>query len=111
MLLGVFAITQDGEATGPPPTLFFQLVVSKDGVIDGTFYDQAAESSQQIEGAVDGESQRAAWVGKDKQWPIVETGISNLTEDAAPALAHFEDGTIQQVLLVRVDDPEGENNQ
>ena len=31
--LGVFALTQDGEASGSPPTLFMQLVVSKEGMI------------------------------------------------------------------------------
>ena len=37
----------------------------------------------------------------------METGISNLTEEASPALVHFEDGQTQQVLLVRMEDPEG----
>jgi hypothetical protein len=105
--LGVFAITQDGEASGPPPTMFFQLAVNKAGVIAGMFFDQTNDESMEIEGAVDKKTQRTAWVGKGKQWPIVETGISNLTEEASPALVHFEDGQSQQVLLVRVEEPEG----
>ena len=44
MQLGVFAITQDGEATGPPPTMFLQLAVSKTGVIAGMFYDQTTDT-------------------------------------------------------------------
>jgi hypothetical protein len=108
MSLGVFAITQDGEAEGPPPTMFLQLAVNKTGVIAGTFSDQSNDQSMEIEGAVDKESQRAAWVGKGKQWPIMETGIASLTEDAAPALVHFEDGQTQQVLLVRMEEPKGE---
>lgn len=110
MSLGVFAITQDGEADGPPPTMFVQMVVSKTGIIAGTFYDQTSDQSMEIEGAIDGESQRAAWVGVGKERPIMETGISGLTEDAAPALIHFEDGTTEQVLLVRLEDPEGSSN-
>ena len=105
MQLGVFAVTQDGEAKGPPPTMFVQLAVSKTGIIAGTFFDQTTEESMEVEGAVDKKSQRTAWVGKGKQWPVMETGISNLTEDAAPALVHFEDGQTQQVLLVRVEEP------
>ena len=31
MPLGVFAITQDGEASGPEPTLYLQLAISKQG--------------------------------------------------------------------------------
>ncbi len=33
MPLGVFALTQDGQASGPDPTLFLQLAISKEGVI------------------------------------------------------------------------------
>jgi len=35
----------------------------------------------------------------------METGVLNLTKDIAPALVHFEDGTTQQRLLVRLDEP------
>jgi len=108
MQLGVFAITQDGEADGPPPTMFVQLAVSKAGVITGMFFNQTTEKSVEIEGAVDQESQRTAWVGKGKKWPIMETGIANLTEEASPALVHFENGQTQQVLLVRVEDPKAD---
>jgi hypothetical protein len=108
MQLGVYAITQDGEASGAPPTMFLQLAVSKTGVIAGMFFDQTSDESMEIEGAIDKKSQRTAWVGKGMKWPIMETGISNLTEEAAPALVHFEDGQTQQVLLVRLDDPKGE---
>jgi hypothetical protein len=110
MQLGVFALTQDGEASGPPPTMFVQLAVSKSGVIAGTFFDEASDKTIEIEGAVDKETQRTAWVGKGRQWPIMETGIANLTEEASPALVHFEDGQTQQILLVRLDEPEGSAN-
>ena len=107
MSLGVFAVTQDGEKTGPPPTLFFQLAVNKQGVISGTLQNTATEKSQSIEGMVDQESQRAAWGIVDKKWPIMESGISDLTEDTTPVLLHFEDGQTQQWLLVRLEDPKG----
>jgi hypothetical protein len=35
----------------------------------------------------------------------METGIFNLTKETAPALVHFADGTTQQWLLVRMDEP------
>jgi hypothetical protein len=108
MQLGVYAITQDDEVAGPPPTMFLQLAVSRAGVMAGMFFDQTSDESMETEGAIDKKSQRTAWVGKGQQWPIMETGISNLTEEAAPALVHFEDGQTQQVLLVRLEDPKGE---
>jgi hypothetical protein len=110
MPLGVFAITQDGQATGAAPTMFLQLVVSKDGMIAGTWGNKATDTNTPIEGMVDKKSQRAAWVPSGKKRPIMETGVLNLTKDMAPALVHFEDGTTQQRLLVRLDEPkEGAN--
>jgi hypothetical protein len=106
--LGVFAMTQDGEATGPPPTIYLQLTVSKEGVIAGTVTNTETEEVQAIEGLVDKKTQRIAWVRQGKESPIMETGISNLTKDEAPALLHFADGQTQQCLLVRLEEPEGE---
>ena len=103
--LGVFALTQDGQASGPDPTLFLQLAISKEGVINGTFNNSATNQTQTIEGMVDKKSQRAAWTVAGKSRPIMETGIANLTTDTGPALVHFADGSTQQCLLVRLEEP------
>ncbi len=66
------------------------------------------EQTQSIEGMVDQESQRAAWVIGDRNTPILETGISNLTQNEASVLVHFENGQTQQWLMVRIDNPEAE---
>lgn len=105
MSLGVFALTQDGQASGPPPTLYMQLVISKQGVLQGTLNNTLTGESQTLEGMVDAKSQRAAWGITGKERPIIECGISNLTQDSAPALMHFADGQTQQWLLVRLPDP------
>jgi hypothetical protein len=105
MPLGVFAVTQDDQATGPDPTLFVQLAVNKNAVISGTFQNMATGETQSLEGAIDRTSQRAAWGVQGKQWPIVETGLSNLTDDTVPILVHFADGQTQQWLLVRLEEP------
>lgn len=106
MPLGVFALTPDGQGTGPDPTLFLQLAVSKDGVISGSLHNSATNSTQTVEGVVDKKSQRCAWNVIGKNRPIMETGISNLTQDTAPALLHFADGQTQQWLMVRLEEPE-----
>jgi hypothetical protein len=105
MSLGVFALTPDGQASGPDPSLFVQLAVSKEGLISGTVHNSATNSTQSIEGMADKESQRAAWTVAGKTRPIMETGIVNLTEDTAPALVHFADGSTQQWLMVRLEEP------
>jgi hypothetical protein len=105
MPLGVFALTPDGQASGPDPSLFLQLAISKEGVISGTLNNSATNSTQTIEGMADKATQRVAWTVAGKTRPIMETGISNLTEDTAPALVHFADGQSQQWLMVRLEEP------
>ncbi len=105
MPLGVFALTPDGQASGPDPSLFLQLAISKEGIISGTLNNSATNSTQTIEGMADKATQRVAWTAAGKTRPIMETGISNLTEDTAPALVHFADGQTQQWLMVRLEEP------
>jgi hypothetical protein len=105
MPLGVFALTQDGEASGPSPSVFVQLAISKEGAITGTVHNTATNSTQTIEGMADKDSQRCAWSVVGKSRPIMETGIVNLTEDTAPVLVHFADGQTQQWLMVRLEEP------
>lgn len=105
MPLGVFSLSPDGEPTGAEPMMFLQLAVSKQGVLSGTFQNTTNDTAMEIEGMVDKETQRAAWVPKGKKAPIMETGISNLTQDTTAALVHFADGSAQQWLMVRLDKP------
>jgi hypothetical protein len=105
MSLGVFAMTSDGQPVGVEPTMYLQLAVSKQGIINGTFQNTATNSIQAIEGMVDKQTQRAAWTVVGKSRPLMETGIGNLTQDTTPALIHFADGTTQQWLLVRMEKP------
>lgn len=104
MSLGVFAIVPDSNA-GDDPTMFLQLAVSKEGVIAGTLQNTVTGTTKNVEGMVDKETQRAAWVEVGQARPIMETGIGNLTQDTATTLVHYADGTTQQWLLVRMDAP------
>ena len=106
MSLGLFAITQDGEESGPPPTLFVQLAINKQGIVGGTFQNTATDKSQPVEGMIDQKSQRTAFVIEGKSWPIMETGVYNLTENESGALLHFAGGESQQWTMVRLDEQE-----
>jgi hypothetical protein len=108
MPLGIFAMTADGQESTADPTMFLQLAVSKEGIISGTFQNTVSGTTKSIEGMVDKQSQRAAWTELGQTRPIMETGISNLTQDTAPVLVHYADGTTQQWLLVRLDQPPAE---
>jgi hypothetical protein len=86
--------------------MYLQLAVSKQGMISGTYQNTATNTTDAVEGMVDKQSQRAAWTAQGKTRPLMETGIVNLTQESAPALVHFADGTTQQWLLVRLDKPQ-----
>ncbi|WP_182870906.1 hypothetical protein [Stieleria mannarensis] len=103
--LGVFALTIDG-GSAEDATLFLQLAVTKEGIIAGTFQNTSTDEAFEVEGTVDQESQRAAWAKVGASWPIMESGIYNLTESEADALLHFEDGETQQWTMIRLDQPE-----
>ena len=104
MPLGVFALTQK-DGTVEDSTLFLQLAISKEGIIAGTLQNTATDSSFEVQGTIDRESQRAAWGPVGEDWPIMETGIYNLSENEAGALVHFADGQTQQWEMVRLDEP------
>lgn len=107
MPLGVFAITSADESSSKSdPANFLQLTISKQGIIAGSLQNAATETVKEIEGMVDKQSQRAAWTLVGQTRPIMETGMGNLTRDTAPVLVHFADGSTQQWLLVRLQEPE-----
>lgn len=102
--LGVFAVVQEGVEDG---NLLLQLAVSKEGVIAGTLFNESTESSRDVEGMVDKETQRAAWSfidGKNAD-VVMETGIYNLTQNEATVLVHFGPEATQNWTLVRLDEP------
>ena len=71
---------------------------------------KALETS--IEGMVDKHNQRAAWTVGKKKSPVFEAGIANLTREETTVLVHFGKGKIQQMTLVRIEEPkEGEADQ
>jgi hypothetical protein len=105
MPLGVFAITQDGQASGSEPSIYMQLALSKQGMISGTLKNVLSGTVQPLEGMADKASQRVAWSVTGQERPIMETGLSSLTQDTSPALIHFADGTTQQWLMVRIPEP------
>ena len=104
MPLGVFALAEkDGSVEDA--TVFIQLAVSKEGIIAGSFQNTATDKAAEVEGTIDTKSQRAAWGPVGKDWPIMETGIYNLTENEAGVLVHFENGETQQWSMSRLDEP------
>src|SRR5262249_35907225 len=103
--LGVFALVRGEEQTSDK---IFQLAVNRDGVIRGNYYDAIADSTLPVYGSVDKRTQRAAWSVGERRDVVSEAGIATLTRDETPILVHYGKDDTQQLTLVRVEQPTGE---
>jgi len=99
--LGVFAMVRNEQQN---PHLIMQLAVNRQGMLRGNYTDEVTESTQPIRGAVDQNTQRAAWIVGSHKTLVMEAGLSNLAEGDAPALIH-KNGKTDHWLLVRLEQP------
>ena len=102
--LGSFALTREGVNDSQA---MLELAVNKQGVLAGTYYNEATQVSRSLKGMLDQASQRAAIGFADGRNTdvVLETGIQNLTQEEAPALLHQEPDRSEPVLLVRLKPP------
>jgi len=101
--LGVFALVD--TVTSEDPKIYLQLAINKDGFIGGTFYNVSTDQSYDLEGIVQQDSQRAAWkIDSRADSPVFETGIYNLSNSEQPVRLYFPDGSVRNLLMVRLDD-------
>jgi len=57
---------------------------------------------------VDRKTQRSALAVGDRNTPVYEVGIADLTRDETTMLVHFSKENWQQLTLVRIQQPEGD---
>jgi hypothetical protein len=104
--LGVFAMVRNEQQH---PQLIVQLAINKQGILRGNYTDEVTDHTLPIQGAVDEQTQRAAWtVGGNKQ-TVMEAGLNDLTEAEAPALIH-KNGKTDHWILVRLEPPKQDAN-
>jgi hypothetical protein len=101
--LGVFALVSEGQTSSDK---IIQLAVNKQGIIRGNLHDRLTDSVIEIVGSVDKETQRAAFQPADKELPIAECGLYNLTQNAVTLLVHFDAERSEQRSLIRLEQPE-----
>lgn len=100
--LGVFALAQEEKGD---PVMFFQISVSKAGMISGAYTSTITSDQLPIAGQVDKTSQRVAWrIGNNIETVFV-TSLANLTQDVSPIALHFGKERTQTWLLVRMPEP------
>ncbi|MEZ6073588.1 MAG: hypothetical protein R3C10_25755 [Pirellulales bacterium] len=109
MPLGTFAVSAHEKEDEPSRVI--QLAVNKDGIVSGTLYNTETDEAQTVLGQVDKETQRVAFRIGESDDIVVETGLYNLTEDDVPVMVHFGPDKVEYWLLVRLDEPEGDEDQ
>jgi hypothetical protein len=102
--LGVFALCRSDQGD---PTMFLQLAISREGIIAGSFANTTNNENLSVQGAADRESSRLAITIGNQDDVVVETGLYNVTEQQSSALIHYQDGTRENWLLVKMPDPQG----
>jgi hypothetical protein len=100
--MGVWALTQEQKGDA---VMFLQISLNKEGVISGAYKNTLTGQNEQVIGAVDRESQLAAWRLGQNGKTVIETGIFNLTKDVAPVQIHFDANNTQTWIMVRLPEP------
>lgn len=101
--MGVFVLTDTESGEGD---IYLQLAVDKEGLIAGTYFNATTETSLPVWGKVDPQSQRAAWLIGERSATVMETGIYNLSQEAASVLVHYGTGRDETWMLVRLPEDE-----
>lgn len=101
--LGTFGIFTE-ENISEMPQEYVSLAISKDGAVTGAYVNVEDNQPIQIEGAIDEDSQRIAWKLVGRNWPVMETGLYNLTKPESTILIHLFGGRKQVGVIVQAEE-------
>jgi uncharacterized protein (TIGR02246 family) len=73
--------------------------------------DVVLNENLSVQGGADRESTRLAVTLGDQDDVVIEMGLYNVTEKQSSALVHYQDGTRENWLLVKMPDPQGKQAQ
>lgn len=104
MPLGMFALSQDSEG-GELAQEYLSLAISKDGLVSGAYVNVGDNETLEIEGAIDENSQRVVWKFVGQEWPVMESGLYNLTQEESSVLVHFSNMRTESRLFIRLNQP------
>lgn len=100
--LGVFTAGQN-TMQAAYSNMFVQLAMDRQGDIAGTYYNAGTDETHDLEGSVDRQTQVVVWkVADNPDSPLMITGLYNLTQPVAPIKVQFPDGSVQDWVLVSV---------
>ena len=99
MPLGMFTIASDSDDT---PKRYLTLAISKQGALTGAYFNALSNTTLEIQGGIDPESQRIAWKFAGKDWPIMESSLYNLTKSESTLLIHTSYTSTKTQLLINL---------
>ncbi len=99
--LGMFALASDDESSAMPKR-YISLAISKQGAVTGAYFDVANNEMLEIQGGIDPQNQRAAWKFVGRDWPIMESGLYNLTKEESTLLIHTSPRRTDTQLIIRL---------
>lgn len=95
--------SRQDESQAAVSNLFIQLALSKQGELEGTYFNAGRDQTLPLEGYVDPQTQEAAWKISDTEGsPVITTGLYNLTQDVALVQVNFGDHETQSWTLIRI---------
>ena len=87
-----------------------QLAVTRDGNVSGCFFNLQANQAYPLQGQIDRNTQRVAFMITGAPNAVFETGLYNLTCPNVPTLVHQGLYDTRSCVLVRLDSPRGFRN-
>ncbi|MCE9606454.1 MAG: hypothetical protein K8U03_16285 [Planctomycetia bacterium] len=100
--LGVFGFVSQGQQEADK---LVQLAINKQGILRGNYQDTVSNQVTPVFGAVDKQTQKAAFMMTGNDSLVVETGLYNLTNDEVPVLVHYDAENQANRTLMRLKQP------
>jgi hypothetical protein len=99
--LGTFALSSEQDSLDIPHE-YISLAISKEGAVTGAYVNVQNMEPIEIRGAIDQKSQRIAWKFVGKDFPVMETGLYNLTRKESALLVHLSSSKSEIRVIVQV---------
>ncbi len=101
MPLGMFTLAPENDSSEMPKR-YLSLAISKAGAVTGAYFDSGTNTTLEIKGGIDPISQRIAWKFDGNDWPIMESGLYNLTKEESTLLIHTSGHNTEPQLIIRL---------
>lgn len=104
--LGVFAVL--GDPSEEDAQFAIQLATNKDGLVSGTFFNRKTDKTYPVQGKIDPQTQRVAFIIQGADDDVFDTGFYNLMQQQTEVLVHLGKEKTKTCYFVRLETPQEE---